>query len=221
MWDRAVDGRVLRFHLAGLNHQNLLLADEETGSWWQQITGECILGPLKGKRLRRIASDEVSLATWRAERPESRVVKFELRHLNDYEPADWEVRAKMTGPRELVVGIDQDGVSAAYALASLRAQSQLNVQVGRTPILLVVDVDLSGVRSFVRPNVDGKPLEFFGVMAKRFWSIARPAAPGTSPAKLRRARSPAARWNRYKIPRTIGSTGAGIILGPRLVGVGR
>jgi hypothetical protein len=85
VWDRAVDGRVLRFHLAGVNHQNLLLSDEETGSWWQQITGECILGPLKGKRLRRIASDEVNLATWRAERPESRVVKFEPRHLNDYE----------------------------------------------------------------------------------------------------------------------------------------
>jgi len=156
-----VDGRVLHFHLAGVNHQNLLLSDEETGSWWQQITGECILGPLKGKRLRRIASDEVKLATWRAERPESRVVKFEPRHLSDYEPADWEARAKMTGPRELVVGIDQDGVSAAYALASLQKQSPLNVQVGRTPILLVVDADGNGVRSFVRPTVDAKPLEFY------------------------------------------------------------
>ena len=156
-----MDGRVLRFHLAGVNHQNLLLSDEETGSWWQQITGECILGPLKGKRLRRIASDEVKLGTWRAERPQSRVVKFEPRHLNDYEPSDWEVRAKMTGPRELVVGIDRDGVSAAYALAPLRERSPLNVQVGRTPILLVVDADGSGVRSFVRPNVDAKPLEFY------------------------------------------------------------
>jgi hypothetical protein len=156
-----VDGRVLHFHLAGVNHQNLLLSDEETGSWWQQITGECILGPLKGKRLRRIASDEVSLSTWHAERPESTVVKFEPRHLTDYQPSDWEARAKMTGPRELVVGIDQDGVSAAYALASLQKQSPLNVQVGRTRVLLVVDTEGNGVRSFVRPNVEGKPLEFF------------------------------------------------------------
>ena len=69
MWDRAVDGRILRFHLAGLNHQNFIMADEETGSWWQQVTGECILGALKGKRLRRISSDEVTLATWAGLRP--------------------------------------------------------------------------------------------------------------------------------------------------------
>src|SRR5260370_37993868 len=67
----------------------------------------------------------------------------------------------MTGRRELVVGIDRAGVSAAYALAPLRERSPLNVQVGRTPILLVVDADGSGVRSFVRPDVDAKPLEFY------------------------------------------------------------
>src|SRR5260370_40655205 len=67
----------------------------------------------------------------------------------------------MTGRRELVVGIDRAGVSAAYALAPLRERSPLNVQVGRTPILLVVDADGSGVRSFVRPDGDAKPLEFY------------------------------------------------------------
>jgi hypothetical protein len=162
VWDRAVDGRVLHFRLAGLNHQNLLMSDEETGSWWQQITGECILGPLKGKRLRRISSDEVNLATWRAERPESSVVKFDTRHLRDYPPSDWEARVvKLTGPRELVVGVDHDGASVAYAMASLREQNPLNVTIGRTPILLLVDADGSSVRSFVRPVLQGKTLEFY------------------------------------------------------------
>ena len=148
--------------MAGLNHQNLLMADEQTGSWWQQVTGECILGPLKGKRLRRIASDEVALASWREERPESTAVKFDPRHLADYPPSDWEPRiAKLMGPRELIVGIELDGASAAYPLAKLREQSPRNDQIGRTPVLLIVGPDGNGVRSFVRPTVDGKPLEFY------------------------------------------------------------
>lgn len=138
------------------------MADEQTGSWWQQVTGECILGPLKGKRLRRIASDEVALASWREERPESTVIRFDPRHLADYPPSDWEPRiARLMGPRELIVGIELDGASAAYPLAKLREQSPRNEQVGRTPVLLIVGPDGNSVRSFVRPTVDGKSLEFY------------------------------------------------------------
>jgi hypothetical protein len=162
VWDRVVDGRILRFHLAGLNNQNLLMSDEETSSWWQQVSGECILGPLKGRRLRRISSDEVTLAAWRAERPESMVVRFDPRHVADYAPSDWEPRiARLTGPHELIVGIELDGAPAAWPLAKLRDQSPLNAQVGRSPILLVVGADGNSVRSFVRPSVEGKPLEFY------------------------------------------------------------
>jgi hypothetical protein len=162
VWDRVVDGRVLRFHLAGLNHQNLLMSDEETGSWWQQVTGECILGPLKGKRLRRISSDEVTLDNWRTEHPESTGVRFDPRHLSDYAPSDWEPRiTRLTGARELIVGIELDGASAAYPLAQLREQTPRNAQVGHTPVLLIVGADGNSVRSFVRPAVDGKPLEFY------------------------------------------------------------
>ena len=35
----AVDGRRLHFHLAGINNQNFIMQDEETGTWWQQVTG--------------------------------------------------------------------------------------------------------------------------------------------------------------------------------------
>ena len=133
MWDRAVDGRILQFRLVGINNQNFLMADEETGSWWLQITGECILGALKGKRLRRIASDEVSLAIWRAERPASDAVKFDPRYLSQYPASDWERHIAQVsapgaagdpiGPRELVIGIELDGAAVAYSLAALREKS--------------------------------------------------------------------------------------------------
>ena len=161
MWDRAVDGRILHFRLAGLNHQNFIMADEETGSWWQQVTGECILGALKGKRLRRISSDEVTLATWRAERPESTVVKFDPRYRSSYPESDWERRVERMGPpKELVVGIEWNGAGAAWPLAALRKQSPLNTQVGGAPILLLVGDDGNSARCFMR-SVDGKTLEFY------------------------------------------------------------
>src|SRR5207245_3500038 len=102
-----------------------------TGSWWQQITGECILGPLRGKRLRRITSDEVTLATWRAEHPESTAVPFDRRY--DYPDSDWErrterVRAPGGASRELVVGVELGGAAAAYPLDRLRGQSPTNTQ---------------------------------------------------------------------------------------------
>ena len=48
MWETTIDGRTLHFHLAGINNQNFIMRDEETGSWWQQVTGEAILGPAEG-----------------------------------------------------------------------------------------------------------------------------------------------------------------------------
>jgi hypothetical protein len=168
VWDRAVSNRILRFHLGGLNHQNFLMIDEQTGSWWQQITGECILGPLKGARLRRIDSDEVTLAIWRAEHPESDAVRFDPRYLDQYPKSDWErriagvppppgTRPGPIGARDLVVGVELDGAAAAFPLAALRKYSPVNTQLGHVPLLLVVADDGQSVRCFVRP----KAVEFY------------------------------------------------------------
>jgi len=157
-----VEGRTLHFQLAGLNNQNFIMADEETGSWWQQITGECILGAMKGKRLRRISNDEVTLGTWKTEHPESTAVKFEPRRR--YPGSDWETQVQRAwapnGPRELIVGVDVDGVAAAYPLAALRERNPLNAEVGGTPIVFVVGPDGNSVRSFAR-RVDAQVLEFY------------------------------------------------------------
>jgi hypothetical protein len=167
-----VDGRTLRFRLGGINNQNFLMFDEETGSWWQQITGECLLGPLKGKRLQRIFSDEVTLAVWRREHPESEAVRFDPKHKNGYAPPDWERRisrlpvtvpldpSSPLAPRDLVVGIDLDGRAVAFPLPILRRQSPVNTQLGARPILVAIAADGNSVRSFVR-QVDGKVLDFY------------------------------------------------------------
>ena len=74
MWERTVDGQVLNFRLAGINNQNFIMQDRETGSWWQQVSGEAILGPLKGKGLTRVFHDELTFRAWTREMPGGRVL---------------------------------------------------------------------------------------------------------------------------------------------------
>jgi len=91
-----LDGQRLTFRLSGINNQNFVMRDEQTGTWWQQVSGLAIQGPLKGKRLTLIPHDELMFATWKTEEPGGRVLKTDPKIVKeeDYEPADWEKMAR-------------------------------------------------------------------------------------------------------------------------------
>ena len=89
MWTRTVNGRVLHFYLAGINNQNFLMRDKETGTWWQQITGKAIYGPLQGATLELVLSDELTFGEWRTESPSGQVLAPVSRYAKEYEP-NWE-----------------------------------------------------------------------------------------------------------------------------------
>ena len=174
MWESTVDGRVLKFHLAGINNQNFIMRDEETGSWWQQVSGKAIHGPLKGRQLKSVFHDEISFALWKREQPQGRVLKPDERiaSANEYEAADWEARVgrmrvvegtdvdQRLAPRTLVIGISLEGKSVAYPLSALQKQSPIIDLVGSVPIVVVLGEDRRSVRAFER-TVDGRRLEFF------------------------------------------------------------
>jgi len=169
-----MDGRTLHFHLAGINNQNFIMRDEETGSWWQQVTGEAILGPLKGRRLKEVEHDELSFGIWKTEKPQGRVLRPDEKILaaGEYAPANWEermTRVRVVTPtgsdqpleaRALVIGITLNNVSKAYPLSALQKQSPVIDTVGGVPILILIGQDNRSVRAFDR-TVDGRKLEFF------------------------------------------------------------
>ena len=169
MWNAAVDGRKLTFHLSGINNQNFIMRDEETGSWWQQVSGEAVLGPLKGRRLDLIAHDELLFSVWKREQPEGRVLKPDETVASKYAPADWEDRvARMPvvtppapgeplSPRELVIGITAGGASKAYPFSKLQQHAPVIDTLGGVPIIIVMDDDKKSVRAFER-TVDGRTL---------------------------------------------------------------
>lgn len=57
VFDRRIDGQALTFGETGrLRNANAVMYDKETESWWQQFTGEAIVGDLTGKTLRPVAA---------------------------------------------------------------------------------------------------------------------------------------------------------------------
>ncbi len=172
MWESEVDGQPLKFHLAGINNQNFIMRDEATGSWWQQVSGEAIHGPLKGKQLKQVFVDEISFAVWKREHPQGRVLRPDAKYQAKYEKADWEARigkARVVTsvdpkdalpPRELVIGLAVNGQSRAYPQADLVKQRLTLDQLGGVSLFLVVGDDQQSLRVFER-KVDGRVLEFF------------------------------------------------------------
>jgi hypothetical protein len=165
-----VNGRVLHFYLAGINNQNFLMRDQETGTWWQQITGKAIYGPLQGAALELVLSDELSFGEWRTESPTGQVLAPVAKYTKEYDP-NWEpdvaklpVVISFPGTelksRDVVIGLTIDGAARAYPWETFAKQSPVVDRVSGTPLLLVLGPDGKSFRVFVS-RIDGHDAEFF------------------------------------------------------------
>jgi len=59
-----VNGKPEQFRLVGMDHFNAMFEDATTKSWWRQVTGEAIIGKLKGQQLPEFFSTQTSLSEW-------------------------------------------------------------------------------------------------------------------------------------------------------------
>jgi Protein of unknown function (DUF3179) len=170
VWKRTAAGRVLSFYLAGINNQNFLMRDRETGTWWQQITGKAVYGSLKGASLELAPSDELSFGLWKAEAPDGEVLAPVARDQKEYD-SKWEAEvAKLPvvisfpgtelQSRDVVVGLEISGQSRAYPQDTIAKQSPIQDHLGGSPIVLVAGPDGKSVRAFVS-RLAGSDLEFF------------------------------------------------------------
>ncbi len=75
VFDSRLDGVVSDFGTSGnLRNSNLIMWDRQTESWWQQFTGEGIVGELAGKTLTILRSQVISWEAFKAANPESKVL---------------------------------------------------------------------------------------------------------------------------------------------------
>jgi hypothetical protein len=171
VWERVVNGRSLSFHLAGINNENFIMRDEETGSWWQQVSGEAILGPMKGSKLNPVFHDELAFETWKREQPAGRVLQPDEQFAKGYVPADWDERmAKFPvvtpvepdeafSARTLIIGLTIDTAAKAYPFAEVQAKRVVLDTTCEVPLALIAS-DKKSVRAF-RRTVDGRTLDLF------------------------------------------------------------
>jgi hypothetical protein len=161
VWNRTSGGLALTFHLAGINNQNFLMRDDQTGSYWQQITGAAVSGPLAGRHLTLVSSDELSFGLWSAEEPGGTVLEGMAQYASDYAKKDWEkeiakepIVLSFADPernleaRTLMLGIHASGASRAYRYDEVVKEKLVLDRVGTEPILLVVGPDGQSIRAF-------------------------------------------------------------------------
>jgi hypothetical protein len=180
VWTRTLNGRALHFYLAGINNQNFLMRDRETGSWWQQITGKAIYGPLQGAALELVPNDELSFGQWKQETAGGEVLAPVEQDAKEYD-SKWEPKvAKLPvvisfpgtelKSRDVVVGLEIGGAARAYPWEMVVKQSPIIDHVQGTPVLLVVGPDGKSFRTFVS-RVDDKDAEFFLKADTKDWVL--------------------------------------------------
>jgi hypothetical protein len=138
---RTLDQQVVEFGVSGLLHNSdLVLYDRATNSLWQQITGQAISGPMRGRTLQPVALSMTTWREWLAAYPDSLVLAGEprtrygnKRPYGDYEqserlmfPAN-AAAGRMLHPKRVVHGVRFEDRAAAVSERALEAQPRITV----------------------------------------------------------------------------------------------
>jgi hypothetical protein len=139
---RVVAGEPTTFGTTGmLRHSDLVMYDRKTESWWQQFTGEAIVGERTGEELEMVPSRIVSFGDFRDEAPDGKVLVPEDPDLRAYgrNPyVSYDSRSlpypffkgempEGIGPMERVVVVRDGGGPKAVRLTHLREEGEVRL----------------------------------------------------------------------------------------------
>lgn len=165
VFEPVVDGKPENFRLVGMDHFNAMFEDETTKSWWRQATGEAITGPLKGKALPEVESNQYTLNKFFSLHPFGKVMQAEAVSKESYDTLGRFEKGKSKGKltrtdslswkdKSWVLGIEMDDKSKAYDWIQLKESRVLNDQVGNNPIVIAIASDEQSFAAFKRNNAD-------------------------------------------------------------------
>jgi hypothetical protein len=153
-FDRRAGGRTLDFGTTGkLRFSDLIMYDRQTESWWQQVTGEAIVGDLTGTRLRPLPAQIIAWETFAATFPDGKVLSRATGYQRAYGrnpyvgydnidsspflytgPTDSRLR-----PMERVVTVTIGREDVAYPLSMLETLRVVNDAVGGIAIVVLFE----------------------------------------------------------------------------------
>lgn len=145
-FERTVNGQVLDFGTTGrLHYSNLIMYDRQTESWWQQATGEAIVGELTGTQLNFLPAPIISWADFKVAQPDGLVLSRETGYNRAYGVNPYAGYDDVNNPPFLydgpttpgvlppvarVLTVDLNGEAKAYPYDVLQAVGVVNDTVG-------------------------------------------------------------------------------------------
>jgi len=190
-FDRRLDGVVLDFGTTGrLRHSDLVMYDRQSESWWQQASGEGIVGVHAGRRLEFVSAPVVSWAAYKGAYPEGQVLSRKTGFDRPYgknpyagydDPSGSPIASffrrridQRLPAMERVVAISLDGEDVAVPFARFQERPVVDVEIGDRPVTLfwspgtasaLDDGEISkgrdvGATGVFDRRLDGRTLEF-------------------------------------------------------------
>ena len=151
-FDRTLpDGTLLDFGTTGnLRNSDLVMYDRQTKSWWQQFTGEAIVGELTGTQLELLPSQIISWQDFKSRHPDGTVLSRETGHVRSYgrnpyggydninsNPFlyDGELDGRLPAV-ERIVALQVEGIDIAYPFSALRGVKVVNDEIAGIPLVV-------------------------------------------------------------------------------------
>jgi hypothetical protein len=186
---RLADGTVLDFGTTGnLRNSDLVMYDRQTRSWWQQFTGESIVGELTGTVLEVLPSQIIGWSAFKERHSDGEVLSRNTGHSRNYgrnpyagydsignNPFLFEGDLDGRLPAvERVVAIEVNGTDVAYPFTLLSELQVLNDSVQGVPLTVfwqagtrstfgAGDQDTGSTAVYLR-ELDGQVLSFEAVL---------------------------------------------------------
>lgn len=187
--ERTLNGIVYDFGTTGkLRFSDLIMYDRQTETWWQQITGEGIIGDLAGERLTFLPASIVSWEEFKASFPQGRVLSRDTGFskpygenpyvgYDDIDSSPFLFRESPDDrllPMERVAAVSLNGEDVAYPFSVLEEVRVVNDTVGGEPVVVffspgtrsaldrsaIADSREIGSTGVFSPSLDGRTLTF-------------------------------------------------------------
>lgn len=174
VFDSEVDGRVLSFGNTGSLYESaMVMYDKQTESYWWQVGGLAIQGPLEGEELTRLPSVISTWREWKETHPDTLVLSRNTGYIRSYDvdsfagydrrdtPPGWPISNldERLAPKEFVVGVSINGMAKAYPI-SIFGEAAVMDEVGGERLLIITKAsEKLGV--VFHASIDEAPLTFF------------------------------------------------------------
>jgi hypothetical protein len=163
VFEPIVNGQLEKFRLVGMDHYNAMFEDHTTKSWWRQVTGEAVAGPLAGNKLPEVPAIQSSLETWLELYPGSLIMQLDSTFNEMYDAMSEYESGLRTGrltrrdtaswqDKSWIAGIDLGEVSKAYDWNELVSKGVINDTPGAIPIAIILTDDQKSLFAFRRES---------------------------------------------------------------------